>query len=104
MSIDAKVQDIYLEKDGTGELVLSGRKSGEHPGQTKLKYQKAPYNIMGLKGLDIWGDSANIMLGNTKIARRLGYTRIEFINDDALNYALELNKIKDCNPNKNKDL
>jgi hypothetical protein len=84
MSIDANVAYVELHEDGSGVLHLCDRQSfGKRPdgiaGQPRLRFETAPYEVTALNGLQIWGGSSSIMLGEREIARRQGYTRISFI-------------------------
>ena len=83
MSIDARVQAVHLNEDGSGELRLVDRPpvNGGVPGiagQRALAFDTAPPEVTALNGLDIWGGSGTVMLGDVEIARRTGYTRIVF--------------------------
>lgn len=87
MSIDAQVDFVMHNEDGSGELRLIDRPA--HPGgvpgiagQRALSFDKAPHSVTSLNGLDVWGGSSSLMLGDIEIARREGYTKIVF-HDDA---------------------
>jgi len=80
MSIDAKVETVYIDEDGGGYLDLIDRPNGGIAGQKKLYFDMAPEEVTGLNGLNIWGGSGFIMLGDIQIANRIGYTKIEFVN------------------------
>jgi hypothetical protein len=87
MAIDARVQSVIHNEDESGELRLVDRpaRPGGFPGicgQSALFYEKAPYTVTSLNGLDVWGGNATLMLGDRKIADREGYSRIEFVPDD----------------------
>jgi hypothetical protein len=84
MSIDARVQTVHFNEDGSGWLDLIDRPAspGGVPGiagQTRLRFDASPHDVTALNGRDIWGGSSEIMLGDVKIAERIGYTRIRFI-------------------------
>ncbi len=83
MSIDARVETVLLNEDGSGKLKLTDRpaKHGANPGiagQRSLHFDKAPEEVTALNGRDIWGGSDTIMLGDVEIAKREGYTGIVF--------------------------
>ncbi len=85
MSIDARVDWVKINEDGSGELVLKDRPAigqGGSPGiagQKSLRFEQAPEEVTALNGMDIWGNSKNIMLGDVEIATRIGYTQIAFV-------------------------
>ena len=84
MSIDARVRYVHVHEDGSGELHLEDR-PGNPPGiagQRVLAYVEAPEEVTALNGLDIWGGSDGIMLGEVEIAKRRSYTWIEFVGRD----------------------
>ena len=90
MSIDARVKEVFMGSDG-GYLRLEDRPNhaGGVPGiagQSVLRFDAAPDGLLALVGLDVWGGSGEIMLGDVKIASRIGYTRIKFC--DAERFAL----------------
>lgn len=92
MSIDARVDCVYFNEDGSGRLGLVNRpaRGGGHAGiagQKSLSYKKAPHTVTSLNGCDIWGSAETIMLGDSKIADRVGYTGIEFVDDEAFKSA-----------------
>ena len=93
MSIDARVIAVIHNEDGTGRLVLIDRpaKPGKVPGikgQGSLYYDTAPYTVTSLNGLDIWGGDNSIMLGDMEIAKRKGYTKIVFTDDETFKEAV----------------
>lgn len=93
MSIDARVKTVIHNEDGSGRLELIGRpaRPGEMPGiagQCALSYDAAPHEVTALNGLDIWGGGSGIMLGETEIAKRQGYTRIVFCDDEKFKEAV----------------
>ncbi len=93
MSIDARVETVLHNEDGSGELVLVDRpaRPGGYPGtagQPRLTFTSAPHEVTALNGLDVWGGSSSLMLGDIEIARREGYTRIVFHDDETFRAAL----------------
>jgi hypothetical protein len=85
MSIDARIQDVQVYQDGSGCLFLidrPARRPGHAPGiagQNTLHFRQAPPGIQDLKGLDVWGGDSQLVLGDQTIARREGFTNIEFV-------------------------
>jgi hypothetical protein len=94
MSIDAKIESVRVYEDGTGELRLVDRpkrRPGDTPGiagQGALHFNRAPEEVTALNGANIWGGASSIMLGDREIARRQGYTRIVFADDEAFKAAV----------------
>lgn len=74
MSINAIVRTVYHNEDGSGLLALDG----EERGQPELHFDSAPHDVTALNGLQIWGGDSSILHGETEIAKRRGYTGIEF--------------------------
>lgn len=83
MAIDANVAYVELKEDGSGVLHLCDRVPEGSRGQTRLYFDAAPYEVTALNGLEIWGGSSEILLGERTIAERLGYTRISFIERES---------------------
>jgi hypothetical protein len=79
MAIDANVAYVELHEDGSGVLHLCDRVPKGSRGQSRLYYTTAPHEVTALNGLSIWGGGSMIMLGDSQIARREGYTQISFI-------------------------
>lgn len=95
MSIDARVTGVSFDRDGTGRLTLEDRpaKPGGHPGiagQKSLSFTSAPDIVTNLIGLNIWGGSDSILLGEHEIAERWGYTRIKFVSPREIRDAIEI--------------
>jgi hypothetical protein len=78
MSIDANVAYVSLNEDGSGTLHLCDRVPEGSRGQSRLHFDTAPYEVTALNGLPAWGGDSQILLGEIKIADRIGYTRISF--------------------------
>ncbi len=94
MSIDARVDYVFCNENGGGKLVLLNRparpgRADGIAGQAELAFKSAPEEITALNGLDIWGGSEEIILGNTRIATRVGATEIEFCNREIFTAAVE---------------
>ncbi len=94
MSIDAQVETVYHNEDGSGRLKLIDRpkrRPGDTPGiagQNCLYFETAPHEVTALNGLNIWGGSGEIMLGEREIAKRRGYESIEFVDAEAFKAAV----------------
>lgn len=94
MSIDARIETVIINEDGTGELRLIDRppsSPGQNPGcagQRSLAFDAAPEEVTALNGLDVWSGSGGLMLGDVEIAKRKGYTGIVFVDREAFNVAL----------------
>lgn len=82
MAIDANVAYVELKEDGSGTLHLCDRIPNGSRGQSRLYFDTAPYEVTALNGLSIWGSDNSIMLCETEIAKRHGYTRISFTERD----------------------
>jgi len=78
MAIDANVAYVEVREDGSGTLHLCDRIPEGSRGQSRLSFDSAPYEVTALNGLAIWGGGSQIMLGETEIAKRDGYTKISF--------------------------
>jgi hypothetical protein len=78
MAIDAQVAYVELKEDGSGTLHLCDRIPNGSRGQSRLHFDTAPYEVTALNGLPVWGGSEQLMLGETEIAKRIGYTKISF--------------------------
>jgi len=74
MSINAIVT-VHHNEDGSGHLALEG----EERGQPALHYDAAPHDVTALNGRQVWGGADILLYGETKIAERIGYTRIRFV-------------------------
>ncbi len=79
MAIDADIAYVEIREDGSGALHLCDRQAEGSRGQDRLHFAEAPYEVTALNGLSIWGGGEQIMLGDKKIAIRIGYTGISFI-------------------------
>ena len=64
-------------------LQLVAREKGGVAGQDVLTIVNPPTlepeALAGMIGTEIWGGSGDIMVGDTKWANRIGYTRIELV-------------------------
>lgn len=94
MSIDAFVEHVSINEDGTGYLSLIDRAGGGVAGQHRLSFEKAPYTVTSLNWCNVWGGGSQLMLGDKCIARREGYTRVVFVSDAEFNDACRLYREK----------
>ena len=90
MSIDANVAYVETKEDGSGTLHLCDRIPNGSRGQSRLHFETAPHEVTALNGLQIWGGSSSIMLGDVEVARRIGYTRISFIEREPFLEAVKI--------------
>ncbi len=74
MSINATVKTVYINEDGGGALSLEG----DERGQPMLFFDEAPEDVTALNGRQVWGSADSLMAHETKIADRIGYTKIRF--------------------------
>lgn len=94
MSIDARVVSVVRQPDGSGTLTLADRpaRPGGTPGcagQRHLDFDLSPPEVTQLTGRDVWaGGDGPVMLGDTEIGRRRGYTRVAFHDGDRVRAAL----------------
>jgi hypothetical protein len=90
MAIDARVESVHLNENGGGRLNLIDR-PGKPPGiagQRTLNFDKSPEEVTALNGLNIWGGSDFIMLGQIEIAKRDSYTHIVFHDAETFKLAV----------------
>ena len=83
MSISAKIRTVIGNQDGTATLYLDPWED-DPAGQPTLTIVNPPDGDIrtlarALEGQQIWGGAADIMVGTTKFAKRIGYTRIELV-------------------------
>jgi hypothetical protein len=94
MSIDARVKTVYHYENGSGKLELVDRPpsrpndTGGIKGQSSLCFDSAPEEVTALNGLDIWGSSGSVMLGDIEIAKRIGYTGLAFCDGEKFKEAV----------------
>jgi hypothetical protein len=82
MSIAATVIDVREGDDPA--LILGPMGTGDYPndppGQPYLHVMNRPCPpLRGFIGVKIWGDCSTILVGDKKIAKRVGYTKIELL-------------------------
>lgn len=72
-------------------LLLEPRSQRGSAGQKALTIVNPPTIEPGklepLVGMEIWGDSASVMIGTRRWAKRIGYTQIELLERQATNGA-----------------
>lgn len=83
MAIDAVVVGMR-EFDGELKLTLADRKGGS-AGQSMMVVTNPPENwksspLRHLVNREIWGCSSQIMLGDVKLADRIGYTSLRLVD------------------------
>jgi hypothetical protein len=77
MSIDAKIELVTYESDGTVKLHLGPRDPNDRSGgQDALTVVNPKPGMEVMEGECIWGGANQIMYRDTLWADRLGYTRI----------------------------
>jgi len=82
MSIDARIDSVTVLSDGTVRLGLRPREGQTRPAQDALVVVNPPYPPELLEaciGTKIWGGAGDIMIGETRWATRLSYTRIQLV-------------------------
>lgn len=79
MAIDAMVGFVETFENGSGVLHLTEPRPQAIAGQNALRFETAPHEVTALNGLPMWGGTSTLMLGEHKIADRVGYTRITFV-------------------------
>lgn len=81
MSIDATVVGVRLV-EGDFKLTLEPRDESACAGQTTLCIE-TPFNnyhfLSRIMGCDVWGNSSVLMLGDAKLADRIGYVGIRLV-------------------------
>lgn len=85
MAISAVVQGITVLPDGTVRLSLGPIEDGDpsqSPGQESMIVVNPPDPpdlLRGLIGSTVWGGSGELLVGETVIAERIGYTRLRLL-------------------------
>lgn len=75
MSIDAVITGVTRNPDGTASLHL-GPRGDSCPGQTRMTVENPPPDLEAAVGTEVWGGDGYLMVGDTKWADRIGYTRL----------------------------
>jgi hypothetical protein len=77
MAIDAIINDVIWQDDGTAVLLLAPRDQRAGPaGQPQLVVLNPPRFLEAAIGTEIWGDHFHIYVGQTKWADRVGHGAI----------------------------
>ena len=82
MSIDARIIGVSRKADQSVTVALEDRKSHATAGQNVLTILNPPENVIDLHwliGLEIWGGSSQILIGDRKLADRDSYTTITLV-------------------------
>lgn len=80
MSIDARVTAVTYSPDGTATLHLEPADPRRAPaGQPSLVVLNPRPGMGAMVGTQVWGGAGEIMVGDTKFADRVGYTRIRLV-------------------------
>lgn len=82
MSIDAKI--VGTSRHANGEVTISLEPSGKGAtvGQSLMTVLNPPplnCDLARLIGLQVWGGSSCLMVGESKLADRVGYTQIKLV-------------------------
>lgn len=80
MAIDAKIELVTYEPDGTVTLHLGTRDGQTAPGQSALTVLNPKPGMEVLEGECIWGGSGFIMYRDTLWARRESYCSIRLVD------------------------
>ena len=81
MSIDARIIGVTRYAYELPRLNLEGRNPSDNPGQPVLFVRNAPNDLESFIGAEIWGNSSQLLIGDKKVANRVSYTEIEWINN-----------------------
>lgn len=97
MSIDAQVAAVVRYADGSGYLKLRDRpaRPGGVPGiagQSHLRFHDSPPAVVDLIECEVWGSAEQVMLGDTVVAWRDGYTLLVFRTEDVVRGAIEASR------------
>lgn len=83
MSIDARIVGIQVTHNNDVMLVLEPRESrNAHHGSILMMIENPPDDptrLGVLIGECVWGGSGYLMIGHTKFADRIGYTRLRLL-------------------------
>lgn len=81
MSIDARICGVRIKPDCV-RLILEPRESGGCAGQTIMVIENPPSDPRRLEvliGECVWGGDSELLIGDTKFADRVGYTRLRLL-------------------------
>jgi hypothetical protein len=84
MIIDARINKVYRNNDGSGRLEIDG--------QPPLHFDSSPPDVSSLQGTRVWGNAGVIMLGDTSIAAFITYKQIKFVTDKQFSEAIKAYK------------
>ena len=79
MSIDARVERVAYEPDGTVTLHLVDRDSKSCRGQSQLTVVNPQPGMDAMEGVCIWGNASKLYVRDTLFANRVSYTTIELV-------------------------
>ena len=82
MSIDAVIEAVERNDDGTADIVLGSRKTRDGDscsGQSRMTVENPPPGFEACVGTKVWGGGETLMVGDTKWADRIGYTRLKLV-------------------------
>lgn len=86
MSIAATVSDVREGDDPAlilGPIGGDGPDRNDKPGQPVLHVVNRPCPpLRGFIGMKVWGGAGQLMIGETQVAERIGYTRIRLKEAD----------------------
>lgn len=87
MSISARIRSVVGNRDGTATMYLDPWDKGGVAGQPQLTIVNPPSTDIrtlskALEGQTIWGGDSDIMVGETRFAERIGYTRIRLVEGE----------------------
>lgn len=85
MSIDARIAGITRNTE-TGEvtMTLEDRNSRSIAGQSRMTILDPPpmnCDLSRLVGREMWGNSSDMLIGDSKIADRVGYTAMRLVSN-----------------------
>jgi hypothetical protein len=81
MIIDARINEVYRNNDGSGRMEIDG--------QPPLHFVSSPPDVSTLQGARVWGNAGVIMLGDTSIAAFITYKQIKFVPDKQFSEAIK---------------
>jgi len=84
MSIDARIEAVNIS-GSTVKLHLVPREHDGCAGQSELTIVNPPTlnknHLSSMIGTEIWGGSGDVLVGDRKWAKRIGYTKIKLIGE-----------------------
>lgn len=80
MSIDAIVENVEMQPDGTCDFLLVAADDRRAPaGQRRITILNPKPRMDYFIGEYIWGGACELMIGQVKFAERIGYTRARLV-------------------------